>query len=133
MSGKRPSLVANNSKSLEHRGSVGLQAHDKARKKGALAPAVQNSVQEISTIQRVSLRRSEACIADNAPQLFFRGAVIHPGGADDVFFQHHGTDVIATKSQPHLADLQTLSDPAGLHVQEVRKEDSRNRQDFQVL
>src|ERR1700676_2043390 len=51
-------------------------------------------VQEILAVQRVALGRTEAGIANNPPQFFFCCAVGYAGGTDDVFFEHHGADVV---------------------------------------
>src|SRR5208282_1460416 len=91
------------------------------------------SVEEILPVQRVPLRRTEACIAYDAPQLFFGCAVGHACGADNVLLQHHRAHVVAAEAQAHLADFQSLGHPAGLHVHEIRKIETRNCQHFQVL
>src|SRR5580765_364700 len=62
-------------------------------------------VQKILPVQRISLRWSESCVADNSPQFFFRRAVRYTRGADHIFFQHHRAHVVAAKPQAHLADL----------------------------
>ena len=90
-------------------------------------------VQEVLPIQRISLRGAEARIADDAAQLFFGGAVGHAGGSHYIFFQHHRAYVVAAEAQAHLADFQSLRDPARLHVQEVREIEARDGQDFQVF
>src|SRR6185369_17561785 len=51
----------------------------------------------------------------------------------DVFLQHHGADVITTKTQAHLADLQALRYPARLHVRKIRKIDARDRERLQIF
>src|ERR1035441_9374280 len=91
------------------------------------------SVQKILPVQRIPLRRTEARIAYDAPQFLFGCAVGHARGADHVLLQHHRAHVVAAEAQAHLADFQSLRDPTGLHVQEIRKIEPRNRQHLQVL
>src|SRR5580658_8064305 len=74
------------------------------------------SVQKILPVQRIPLRRTETRISYDAPQLFFGGAIVYTGGADDVLFEHHRAHVVAPEAQAHLADLQSLRYPAGLDI-----------------
>ncbi len=90
-------------------------------------------VQEELPVERIPLRRPEACIANDSAQLFFCRAVGHAGGSHYIFFQHHRADIVAAEAQAHLADFQALRDPTGLHVQEVRKIKARDSEDFQVF
>jgi hypothetical protein len=73
--------------------------------KSAPKRAALRLTQEVSAIQRIPLRRSEPRVADDAAEFFFRGAVGDTGGAHDVFFKHHRTDVVAAEAQAHLADF----------------------------
>ncbi len=91
------------------------------------------SIQEILPIQRIPLRGPKSRIADNPPQLFFRGAVVHTGGSHYVFFQHDGAYVVAAEAEAHLADFQALRDPARLHIQKVREIEAGDGQDFEVV
>jgi hypothetical protein len=71
------------------------------RPSDAEAPAAESlpSIQEIRPIQRIPLHRLKPRVADDAAQLLFCGAVGHAGGADYVFFQHYGSDVVAAEAQ----------------------------------
>ena len=60
-------------------------------------------------------------------------AVGHSGGADDVFFEHHRAHVVSAEAQAELTDFQSLRHPARLHVLEVREEQARDGEIFQVL
>ncbi len=77
-----------------------------------VARANSRLVQKILPIQRIPLRRPESRVANNPAQFFFRRAVIHAGGADYVFFQHHRADVVAAEAQAHLTDFESLRNPA---------------------
>src|SRR5258708_6884430 len=90
-------------------------------------------VEEVLPIQRIALRRTESRIADDAAEFFFSRAVRHACGSYYVFFQHHRAYVVAAEAEAHLADFQALRDPTRLHVQEVRQEESRDGQHFQVF
>src|ERR1035441_3272468 len=95
--------------------------------------SLRKSVQKALPVERIPLRRTESRIAYDAPQFFFSGAVGYTGGADDVFLQHYRAHVVAAEAQAHLADFQTLRHPIGLHVQNIRKIEPRNRQQLQIL
>src|SRR2546428_560575 len=84
--------------------------------------------QEISSIEGVALRGTEAGVANDVPQFFLAGAVAHAGGLHDVFFEHDGAHVVTAKAQPELADLESLRDPACLHIGNVGEKQARNRQ-----
>src|SRR5580693_937754 len=77
------------------------------------------SIQEVLTVQRVPLCGTESGVADDAAQLFFCCAIGHACGADYIFFEHHRADIVAAEAQAHLADLQSLRHPTGLHVEEI--------------
>src|SRR6059036_2856887 len=61
------------------------------------------SIQEIRSIQGISLRGPEARIAYDAAQFFFGCAIIHSRRPDHILFQHHGTNVVSAEAQTHLA------------------------------
>src|SRR5208282_3073919 len=90
-------------------------------------------VKEVGAVEGVALHGAEASVADDAAQFLFGGAVGGAGGLDYVFFEHDRADIVAAEAQTHLADLQTLGDPAGLHVGEVGEEDARDGESLQVL
>jgi hypothetical protein len=100
---------------------------------GCARSVEETSVQKISAIQGIPLRGPESGITNDAPQLLFRGAVGDARRADDIFFQHHRTDIISPETQAHLAHLQPLCDPARLHVEDIREIKPRNRQHLQVF
>src|SRR5438309_5934372 len=91
------------------------------------------SIQEVRPVQRVPLRRLKPRITNNAAQLFFSSAVGHAGGANDVFFEHHRADVVAAEAQAHLADFQSLGNPAGLHIEKIREAQPRDGENFQIF
>src|SRR5215470_6562093 len=78
-------------------------------------------VQEVLSIQRISLRRTESRVANNPSQLFLGRAVRHAGCPHHILLEHHRADVVSAKPQPHLANLQSLRHPARLDVEEVRQ------------
>src|SRR6266849_2318950 len=78
-----------------------------------------SSIQEIRSVQGISLRGPEACIAYDAAQFVFGCAIIYPGRTDYILFQHHGTNVVSAEAQAHLADFQALRNPTRLHIEEV--------------
>ena len=92
-----------------------------------------SSVQEKFRVQGVALGGTETGIADDAPQLFFRGAIANPGRPHHVLLDHHRAYIVAAEAQAGLADLQPLRDPTRLNVLEVAEEDARDRQRFQVF
>src|SRR6267378_2157486 len=94
---------------------------------------VERLVKEVLPIKRIPLCRTKPSVADNPSQLFLGRAVSHPGGANHVFFEHHRAHIVPAKTQTHLADFESLRDPARLHVKEVRKIKSRNGEDLQVI
>src|SRR5215475_2904277 len=96
-------------------------------------PLLEPSVQEISPVEGVALYRAEACIANNVPQLLFRGAVTHTGRANDVLLEHYGAYIVAPKAQTKLQDFETLRHPTGLNVQNVVEVETRNSEDLEVL
>src|SRR6266851_2280166 len=94
---------------------------------------VERLVKEVLPIKRIPLCRAKPSVADNPSQLFLGRAVSHPGGANHVFFEHHRTHIVPAKTQTHLADFESLRDPARLHVEEVREIKSRDGEDLQVI
>src|ERR1035441_9817001 len=82
------------------------------------------SVQEIGAVQCVALLRDKAGIADDAAEFLFAGPVMGAGGGDDVLFDHDTAHVVAAEAQTHLARLQTLRYPTGLHILEVLEIDA---------
>src|SRR4051812_44932218 len=90
-------------------------------------------IKEVRPVERIPLHWFEAGVADDAAKLFFRGAIGYTGGADYVFFEHHGADVVAAEAQAELADFQSLGDPARLHIQKIREEQARDGQIFQIF
>jgi hypothetical protein len=90
-------------------------------------------IQKILPVQRIPLCGPKSCIANNPAQFFFRRAVVHSRGADYVFFQHHAADIVAAEAQAHLADLQALRNPARLHIEEIRKKEAGDGEDFEVF
>src|SRR6266496_4033655 len=60
-------------------------------------------VQEVLPVERVALRRTEASIADDPPQLFFGRAIGHARRAHYVFLEHHRANIVAAEAQAHLA------------------------------
>src|ERR1017187_254058 len=90
-------------------------------------------VQKIRSIQRVALLGDEAGIADDAAEFLFAGPVVGAGGGDHVLFDHDAAYVVAAETQAHLAGLQTLRHPTGLHILEVVEIDAADGQGLQVL
>src|SRR6266478_8777387 len=113
-----------------HSRAAGLRPADS---RGRAAVPTRDSIQKILPVQRVPLRRTEARIPYDAPQLFFGCAVVDARRADDVFLKHHGAHVVAAETQAHLADFQSLRHPTGLHIQKIREIEPRNRQHFQIF
>ena len=91
------------------------------------------SVEEVGAIERVALHGAETGVADDAAQLLFGGAVAGSGGLYHIFFQHDRADIVPAEAQAHLADLQSLGDPACLHVGKVGEEDARDGERFEVF
>lgn len=76
-------------------------------------------VEEEGAVEGVALDGAEAGVADDASEFFLGGAVLGAGGADDIFFEHDGADVVTAEAEAHLEDLEALGDPAGLDVFDV--------------
>ena len=75
----------------------------------------------------------EACVADDAAEFFFSGAVRGSGGADYVFFEHDGAYVVASEAEAELEDFESLGDPAGLDVFDVVEIEAGDCQNFEVV
>src|SRR5271167_1798650 len=91
------------------------------------------SSQEELRVQRVALGGTESCIADDAPQLLFGGAIADAGRAHHVLLDHYRADIVATETQAGLADLQALRHPARLNILKVAEEDARDRQRLKIF
>src|ERR1035437_8505933 len=84
-------------------------------------------------IQRIALRRTESCIANNTGELFFGRAVRAARGTHHILVEHYRPDIVTTEAQSHLADFQSLRYPTGLHIQKVREIQTRNGENFQIF
>src|ERR1700730_19400034 len=82
---------------------------------------VERLVKEVLPIKRIPLCRTKPSVADNPSQLFLGRAVSPPGGTNHIFLEHHRAHIVPAKTEPHLADFESLRDPARLHVEDVRK------------
>src|SRR6185312_10632713 len=90
-------------------------------------------VQEVLPIERVALSGAEAGIADDVPQLFFRGVIGDTRRTDYVFFEHDRANIIAAEAKAELQDFQSLRYPAGLHVLDVRQIEARYCERLQIF
>jgi len=77
--------------------------------------------------------RLEAGVADDSPQLFFRGAIRGAGGLHYIFFEHHTAHVVASEVEAQLQHLQSLRHPTGLHVLNVVEKEPRDGEDLQIF
>ncbi len=62
-------------------------------------------VEEVGTVEGVSLDGTETGVTDDAAKLLFGGAVAGSGGFNHILLKHHGTDIVAAESQSHLTNL----------------------------
>src|SRR5580698_5695340 len=90
-------------------------------------------VEEHRPVERVTLHRLEACIANDATQLFFSRTVGGARGLHHVLLEHHASHVIAAEAQPHLQHLEALRYPARLHVFDVFEIHARDGERLQIL
>src|SRR5580698_3511954 len=111
---------------LTCRKSTGMSKYKKIRPRKFL-------VQKHRSIERVALHRLESRIANDAAQLFFRSAIRGSCCLYDIFFEHDGADIVAAEAQAQLQNLQSLRDPARLHILDIGKIEARDGQDFQIF
>ena len=90
-------------------------------------------VEEEGAVEGVALDGAEAGVADGAAKFFFGGAVGGAGGADHVFLEHDGADVVAAEAEAHLEDFEALGDPAGLHILDVVEHHAGDGEGFEVF
>jgi len=90
-------------------------------------------IQKIRAVQGVSLLRDEPRVADQAAQLFLRGAMMRAGGRHHVLLDHDAADVIAAEAQADLAGLESRRHPGGLDVQNVVEIEARDGQRLEVF
>src|SRR5580698_2659960 len=83
---------------LTCRKSTGMSKYKKIRPRKFL-------VQEHRSIERVTLHGLESRIANDAAQLFFRGAIRGPRCFYNIFFEHNGADIVAPETQAQLQNL----------------------------
>ena len=90
-------------------------------------------VEEHGSVEGVALDGFEAGVADNAAELFFRGAVAGACRFDHILFEHDGAYVVAAEVKTQFQHLEALRDPAGLHVFDVVEIEAGDGEYLEVL